>query len=448
MPPRNNRRRKRAPAVATVEVAVTAIGAGGDGIGEEPDGRRLYVPFTVPGDRVRARPVQRRGDGLTAALVEVLSPGPERAPPPCRHFGRCGGCSLQHLTDDAYVRWKRERLEEALKRAGIDRYRLEPLARTPPAARRRATFAAFRPAAVNAPPICGFTVRNRHDIVDVAECPVMAPRIVALLPEMRRLLAEVLLTGERCRVAVSLLDGGLDVVLELPREPDLQARERLAAFAETADLARLSVRASDTVLPEPVAQRRAPTVAFGRTRVLAPPGAFLQASAAGEAALVAAVLAAVGATTGSLTPVADLFCGAGTFALPLRDAGARVHAVDADAETLQALTATARTDAGLTIEKRDLFARPLRPQELQRFGAVVFDPPRAGAAAQARELAASAVPVIAAVSCNPSTFARDAGILTAGGYRLERVVPVDQFLWSPHLELAATFRRRAKAYAA
>lgn len=434
-------KRVQEPAGAIVEATVSRIGAGGDGIAERADGRRLYVPFTVPGDRVRVRPVQRRGDGFAAERVEVVSPGPERAEPPCRHFERCGGCSLQHLTDDAYVRWKLERLRQPLARAGLNGYGMEPLTRTLPASRRRATFAAYRPASAKARPVLGFNVRNRHEIFDVAACPVMEPCIVALLPALRGLLADVLLPDERCRVAVSLLNGGLDVVLEQPREPDLTTRERLAAFAETEDLARLSWRTSDDVPPEPLVRRRVPMALFGRGRMPVPPGAFLQASAAGEAALTAAVLSTLEAAPVAPARVADLFCGAGTFTLPLWDTGARVHAVDADAGSLGVLLNAARPHPGLTIERRDLFVRPLRPEELQRFDAVVFDPPRAGARAQAQQLAASAVPVVAAVSCNPDTFARDARILVAGGYRLERVVPVDQFLWSPHLELAATFRR-------
>jgi 23S rRNA (uracil1939-C5)-methyltransferase len=234
------------------------------------------------------------------------------------------------------------------------------------------------------------------------------------------------------------------VVLEWPGTLGLEAREALAAFATAAGVARLSWRPSARVPAETVAQLRPVGVVFAGVRVALPPGGFLQATDEGEQALVAAVLAAVKiaeqATGKSARAVADLFCGAGAFAFPLARAGLRVHAIDAEAALLHTLTA-ARGTHRITTEQRDLFARPLSASELQRFDAVVIDPPRAGARSQAVELARSAVPVIAAVSCNPSTFARDARILADGGYRLEKVTPVDQFLWSPHLELAAIFRR-------
>ena len=422
-----------------VEAMVTALGAQGDGIALVA-GQRLYIPFTVPGDRVQARPAGPQGDGRAAELVEVLSPGPGRAVPPCRHFGRCGGCNVQHLADDVYAAWKLDRLRQALAQAGLAGAELAPLARTPPAARRRATFAAVRGTSDDAAGVrLGFNVRRGHDIVDLTHCPVLDPRIVGLLPALRRLLAELLTARQCIGVQVSLLEGGLDVVLEGGDPPGLTGRERLAAFAAAADVARLSWRSGADAPAEPVVQRRPVGAVFAGVFVAVPPGSFLQASPEGEAALVEAVLAAVGPRR----TAADLFAGAGTFTFPLARRGLRVHAVDADAACLQAVAAAARTLPGdsVTTQRRNLFARPLLPEELRGFEVVVFDPPRAGARAQAEQLARSAVPVVVAVSCSPGSFARDARILIDGGYRLERITPVDQFLWSPHLELAAVFRR-------
>jgi 23S rRNA (uracil1939-C5)-methyltransferase len=416
------------------------IGAAGDGIAEHA-GETLYVPLTAPGDRARVRPGRARGDGHAAELVELLSPGPGRAQPPCAHFGQCGGCDLQHLAVQDYVHWKTNRLAQALERAGIHGGERAPVVTGSPGSRRRATFAAI--GAGNSA-ILGFHVKRGTDVVDVTDCSVVDPRILSRLPALRALLGRLLKVHQRAEVTVTLLDGDLDVVLEWPGTLGLEAREALAAFAAAADVARLSWRPSAGVLAEMVVQLRPVGVVFAGVRVALPAGGFLQATHEGEQALVAAVLAAIKtaeqATGKPARAVADLFCGAGAFALPLARAGMRVHAIDADAALLQALTAARGTDR-ITAQQRDLFARPLSASELQRFDAVVFDPPRAGARAQAAELARSAVPVIAAVSCNPSTFARDARILADGGYRLETVTPVDQFLWSPHLELVAVFCR-------
>lgn len=411
---------------------MTRIGAQGDGIAEGPAGR-LYIPLTVAGDRLRARPTGRRGDGFAADMVELLEPGPDRTLPPCPHYGRCGGCSLQHLSDDAYARWKIERLTDALGRFGVQGYVLDALCPTPPGARRRATFAAYRPGTSESV-IVGFQVAHSHAIVDLEECPVLQSDILELLPTLRSWLPRILLPRQRTEVAATATDSGLDVVLALPGSPDLVLRQTLAEFAAAANLARLCVSVANGS-PEPVVQRRPVGVRFGAVMVPLPPGSFLQPSRPGEAALVAKVIEALG----SVHSASDLFSGAGTFTFALAEAGLRVHAVDADSASVQAIRA-----AGLprvSCEVRDLFARPLRADELNRFDAVVFDPPRAGARAQAEQLALSAVPLAVAISCNPETFARDASILTQGGFRVVRITPIDQFLWSAHLEVAAVFRR-------
>ncbi|MFO1153180.1 MAG: class I SAM-dependent RNA methyltransferase [Rhodospirillales bacterium] len=440
---------------ATLEVTIERIGAGGDGIADGPHGR-LYVPATVAGDRVRVRPLARRGEGQAAELLEVVVAGPGRATPACPHFGRCGGCSLQHLDDAAYEDWKLARVRTALARAGIAAAEMAPLARTAPGGRRRAVFVAERPPA-GGPARLGFNVRRGHAVVDIEACPVLAPSLFALTPALRALMGELLPPGGRSTLSATALAAGVDLVVGLPAPPGVAVRERLARFAEETDLARLSWRHGEgarDITPEPVVQRRPATVRFGGVPVEPPPGGFLQASEAGERALVAAVLAATqgaspGASPGAGQPVglkagriADLFCGAGTFSLPLAmGGGAQVDAIDGDAGALAALSRASRAVPQVRCERRDLFAQPLTATELQPYGAVVFDPPRSGAAAQANALAASRVPVVVAVSCNVETFARDARTLAAGGYRLIRITIVDQFLWNPHVEVCAVFQR-------
>ena len=416
------------------ELTVAEVGARGDGIAVF-DGAKVFVPLTVPGDRVRVavkEPANAKGDGLRADLLEILEPGPGRATPPCSHFGACGGCTLQHMEDAAYAPWKAGLVQGALARVGLSDAPLEPLSRTPPGARRRARFAALKR---GRRVWFGFNERLSHRLADLTECPVLLPRLFALVEPLRGLLLSVLPDGGGCDVIATDLDGGIDLVLVGPRSLDRAARERLGAFGEGEGVARISWQADDRGTPEPIAHRRPVAVRFAGLPVTPPPGAFLQASAEGEAALVAAVLANIGEPK----RVADLFAGLGTFAVPLAQRAA-VHAVEGDAPALAALNKAAGA-LRLTTERRDLFENPLTPKELARFDAVVFDPPRAGAAAQAQALAGSKVPRVVAVSCNPATFARDARTLVDGGYALNRVYPVDQFLWSAHVEVVGVFSR-------
>lgn len=421
-------------AQGVVEATVERIGDHGDGIAETPRGR-LYIPFTVPGDRVRARPLRPKGDGFAAECVALLAQGPGRQEPPCAHFGRCGGCSLQHLTDDAYAIWKRERLQRALDRAGFSDTAPAPLVRSLPGTRRRARFAVRRLRGQSV--VAGFNVRDGHTVVDVQACPVLEPQIVALLAPLRQVMTELLAPGQATEVTATLLTGGLDVLLDWPVVPGHAVLERLAHFAAEAKVARLSWRRSGAVVTEPVVQQGQVGALFAGRFVAVPPAGFLQATAAGEAALVAAVRHGLG----SAPTVADLFCGSGTFTFPLCAVGARVHAVDTDAASVAALATAARGLPHLSTAVRDLMRRPLLPAELERFDAVVLDPPRAGAQAQVTELARSRVPLVAYVSCNPASFARDARILREGGFTLHCITPVDQFLWSEHLELVAVFGR-------
>ena len=426
--------RRRSAGEATIELTIERIGGRGDGIADHR-GRPVYVPFTVPGDTVRARLEGRRGDGHAATLLEILAPGPHRQAPACGHFGVCGGCALQHLDDPAYRAWKQGRVRGALDRVGLDDVPVAPPVSTAPEMRRRAVLAARRTASGV---VLGFHERRRHRIVDLVACPILQPALMALLPPLRDLLVRILSPGDGAEIALAALEGGIDVTIAAAGDPDLAAREDLAAFAESAKLARLSWR-SGKAPAEPVAQRRPCRTVFGDVPVAVPAGAFLQASADGEAELARQVTSAmVGADQ-----VADLFAGLGTFTFPLART-ASVHAVDSDGEALAALQAAANA-AGLagrvTAEARNLFRDPVTVEELRRFDSAVFDPPRAGAAAQAEQLARSDVPVVVGVSCNPVSFARDAASLVDGGYQLESVTPVDQFLWSEHVELVGVFRR-------
>jgi 23S rRNA (uracil1939-C5)-methyltransferase len=433
-------RRSATPSLAleTVTLEIEALGARGDGVARH-GGIPVYVPFTVPGDRILARLGEMRGEGRVAAVERVLAAGPGRTAPACRHFGRCGGCALQHLDDALYAEAKLLALRGALARHGLGEAKVAPLLRLPPGTRRRARLTLERRRQAEAPPRIGFAERVSHRIVDLVECPVLAPALTALLPHLRELGAALLPPGAAAHATVQAVDTGIDLLLDLPQAPDLAALERLAGFAEVADLARLSWRAAGMGDIVPLAERRPVVVRFGGIAVDVPAEAFLQATPEAEAALTREVLAVIG----EAGRVADLFAGIGTFSFALART-TQVHAVEGAAPALSALQRAARR-AGLaarvTAERRDLQVQPLDAQELRRFDAVVFDPPRIGAAPQARELARSAVPRLAAVSCDPASFARDAALIVAGGYRLLRIQPIDQFVWSPHLELIAEFAR-------
>jgi 23S rRNA (uracil1939-C5)-methyltransferase len=418
-------------------LTITAIGARGDGIARL-DGDMVFVPLTVPGDQVAVRIDGRRGDGLTATVLDITAAGPGRQTPPCPLFGRCGGCALQHVAEPLVAAWKRQRLAEALCRAGFAAPAVQPTISIAPGNRRRATFAV---APGRSGVTVGFNERGSRRLVDVDKCLLLAPPLVALLAPLRALLGDIFAAGAAPPgvtgdAVVTLTETGIDLLIAADLRLDLFHRQRLAAFADAVDLARLSWRSPATGL-DPVACRRPPAVSFAGATVELPPGAFLQPSAAGEAALAALVTAAVDGAD----RVADLYAGCGSFSFPLAQSAA-VHAVEGDAAAVQALSAAVRRSAArISVEHRDLARRPMTAPELKRFDAVVFDPPRAGAAAQAEILASGGPPLVVAISCNPATLARDAGFLSKGGYRLIGATPVDQFPWSAHIEAVAVFSR-------
>ncbi len=417
----------------SVELEIDSIGGRGDGVARHGEDQ-VFVPGTVPGDKVVARIDGKRGEGLAAQLVQVLTPGPGRADPVCRHYGTCGGCSLQHVEASHYAAWKRGQLVEAMGRAGCDVSLVAPLVQVAPGSRRRAAFAFSRRR--NGVTL-GFNARASHQVVEVLECPLLAPALLDILPSLRALLCEVVEGGTDGDVILTATETGLDILIEAEARLDLFDREKLAAFADGHDLARLSWRRPGLGLIEPLAHRRPARITFAGVAVEPAPGGFLQPSVEGERALSSLVFDAVAGRG----PVADLYAGCGSFTFPLAQKS-NVHAVEGDQAAIGALKAASdRAQARVSVEVRDLARRPLLPDELKRFQAVVFDPPRAGAAAQAEQLAAGGPGLVVAVSCNPATLARDVRILCKGGYRLVRATPVDQFPWSAHLEAVAVFER-------
>jgi 23S rRNA (uracil1939-C5)-methyltransferase len=414
------------------ELLVGRLGAQGDGIARYK-GESVFLPFTVPGDRVRARLGARRGGGRDGQIVERLASGLGHAEPPCRHFGYCGGCALQHLDPASYRAVKLGALRSALERVRIDPGLVQPL-RVVPAARRRARLGLMRPRDPKLPARTGFRERFRHDLVDLRECPVLEPVLFALVGELRLVARDLLPAGGTAEATLTRTDSGVDLLLEAAECPGLHALDALAGFAENCDLARMVWWSpSEEIL---VVERRPVRVILSGVAVPFPPGAFLQASAVAEAILVEETLTGIGPHR----PVLDLFAGLGTFTFALACVGP-VHAIEGDERTAVALARGAAGRAGVTVERRDLARNPVPSEALAAYAAAVFDPPRSGALRQAAALAASAVETVVAISCNPATFARDAALLIAGGFCLERIVPVDQFVWTPHLELVAVFHR-------
>ncbi|HEY5720208.1 MAG TPA: class I SAM-dependent RNA methyltransferase [Gammaproteobacteria bacterium] len=404
------------------EVEIESLGAQGDGVAE---GGTLYVPYALPGERVR---VVRHG--ARAQVQAVLRRAPERIKPVCPHFGTCGGCSLQHASEKFTALWKRGLVEAALGARGISGVAIRPTVTSPPESRRRITVAARR---TKKGVLIGFHGPAESEIVPIAACPVAEPALVAALPRLEEVAGLAASRKGEVRLTLTLTNGGIDLAVADAKPVEGAAQALLAGVAARAGVARLGWNG------EVLAEMRRVEVTMGRARVVPPPGGFLQATRAGEAALVEAVREAVGGAG----RIADLYAGCGTFSLPLAEQ-AEIHAVEGDAPALAALDAAWRATPGLkrvTCERRDLVHRPLQAEEFKGLDAAVIDPPRAGARWQAQQLARSAVPRIAAVSCNPATFARDARVLIDGGYRLDWVQPVDQFRWSPHVELVAAFRR-------
>jgi 23S rRNA (uracil1939-C5)-methyltransferase len=408
----------------TQALDIARLGAQGDGVADTPSGP-VFVSYALAGERVQA---DVRGE--RARLIAVMTPSPDRIAPVCRHFTHCGGCAVQHLRSSAYLAWKREMVIAAFAARGIDAA-VAPVASVGLGARRRAAFSARR---TGRSVVLGFHEAKGVEIVDLQECPVTASAIVRLLPGLRRLVEPLMSRRAPGRVVVTLAANGVDVAVEdVPGDPPPDVREFLAREATALNLARLTL-AGDTLY-----QATVPAVRFGTANVVLPARSFLQAAPVAEAEMVRLVTQALARAK----RVVDLFSGMGTFTFPLAQS-ASVLAVDGDKQAIASLQNAAKRTPGLKpieVKVRDLFREPLSARELQGFDAAVFDPPRAGAATQAQSLVDSPINVVVAVSCNPATLARDARILIDGGFKLERVTPIDQFLFSPHIEAVAVFRR-------
>ena len=423
--PRRGTDHKATARPETRELRIGSIGAQGDALASGP----VFVDGALPGELIRAAVAGDRGD-----LLEVLEPSPDRVTPPCPHFGDCGGCALQHWRHEPYVAWKIEQIRLALGRERIETEILAPFVAAPGSRRRLALHARQ---AGNAA-LIGFKSRRSWRLAPIEVCTIADPRLVGAFPAFRRLAAPLFEQPKSApTLHVTLSETGIDIdITGVERRTgalSADARARVAEAAAEADFARV------TLGGETLYQSRAPMIRMGRAMVALPAGGFLQAVAEAEAAMAAFVAEALAGAKS----IADLYCGVGAFALRLAD-DAAISAYDVAAPAIVALKSAQASAPGLkpiAAEARDLARRPVLAAELKRIDAAVVDPPRAGAAEQHRELAKSNLTRVASVSCNPATFARDARILTDAGFTLTRVLPVDQFLWSPHVELVGVLER-------
>jgi 23S rRNA (uracil1939-C5)-methyltransferase len=420
-------------------VDIVRVGQEGDGIAAMADGAALFVPFGLPGERVLVRPSAKRGEGFAARIEGIERSSPERVPAACVHFGVCGGCALQHWEHAAYSAWKSGLLTAALQRAG---YAIAPLPTivTPPHSRRRMDLAIRRVAGGTVE--LGLHAARDKSVVDLAECTVLHPDLVALLPRLRAVLKSLQALGQEGSAVVNLLDSGPDILLRTDKKLAVSDRTFLANFAAETGCPRISW-AQNTGTPETAALLRPPVTSLSGTNVTVPPGGFMQATREGEAAIVAAAMAGLPAKPTAKARVLELFAGSGTLTFAIAK-HMRVHAVEGDAAAFASLkaacNATGQTGR-ITVEHRDLARQPLQAKEIAGFDTVVLDPPHGGAAAQIGLIAASGVKRVIYVSCNPTALGRDALALKQAGYKLASAQPVDQFLWSARLESVCVFTK-------
>lgn len=425
-----------APMSQVVEITIDELGARGDGIGRLSDGTRVFVEGVLPGEMVQVRMLDKE----RAALVSVVVPSADRVVPPCPHFDICGGCVLQHAGPDTYANFKKQTVLQALERAGVMPVTVEGPLVSAPGSRRRATFAAVK---MGKKIVLGFNERGSMKLVEIESCAVLHSRIVKMLPALRGLMAKVMKADkQKADITVTEAHGQIDILITSPLTKEtwmpFAMLEAFQDFAEGEDIARLSWRPAVRTDSEVILERKPFCVMLGGVPVVPPPGSFLQATEDGEAALTKAVMGGVPDKAGK---VADLYAGSGTFTFPLLESGWSVHAVEGYKAALESLKVAGRTFPKLTTAIRDLSKDPLNTKELKGFDAVVVDPPREGAAPQMKILAGSGIPRIISISCSASSFARDAAYLAEGGYKLEKLTIIDQFLWSHHIEMVGIFCR-------
>ena len=423
---------------APQDVRIERLGSDGDGVGALADRSLVYVAGSLPGEILRACPLARRGEGWAACIDTLTAASPERIAPACRHFGTCGGCTLQHWRPEPYCAWKAGLLAASLRRAGFA-LDTPPLVPTPPHARRRIDLAVLRHAGAVQ---LGLHEARGQAVVDMQDCPVLHPALLALVAPLRDLLRGLSALRREGSAVLNLLDSGPDLLLRVDGTATATDRTRLAAFANAHGMPRITLALAGAA-PEIAAFQRPATTLLGGIAVVPPPGAFLQASFPAEAAIVAAVLAGLPDKLPAKARVADLYSGCGTLTFALA-ARARVGAFEGDAAafaSLQAAANAAQLTGRVEPHFRDLARQPLSAKELSAFAAVVLDPPYAGAVAQMGPLAESRVARIIYVSCNPAVLARDAAVLHGAGYRLLAATAIDQFLWSARLESVAVFSR-------
>ncbi|MBT5074974.1 MAG: 23S rRNA (uracil(1939)-C(5))-methyltransferase RlmD [Kordiimonadaceae bacterium] len=417
----------------TDKVTIEELGGRGDGI-VQLNGKTVFVPYSAPGDVIDIKL-----NGAKGRLRHIHQKSPHRIEPVCAHFTKCGGCQLQHIEEDYYKNWKAGLIKTALKNQGIDDVEILPLRASPQSSRRRTSLQAIGRGEGKI--VLGYAEKGSHNLVDINMCPILVPEIVAFIDPLREFLKKLLKVKQKMTIQITKGDNGLDVVFKSKGEVDLNLRMDLAEFAQVNDLARVSW--FDTGLKKPyyetLAERKKPYVTFDGNKVFFPEGAFLQATVDGQNALISAMLKGLG----EASRVVDLFSGCGTFSIAAAKK-ATVHAVENNEEMLVALKNSANIMTNVkqvTTELRDLFLRPLLPHELNTYDVAIIDPPRAGARHQMTEIINSDIKKLIMISCNPITFARDVENLAAAGFKMGAVTPVDQFLYSPHLEIISVFNR-------
>jgi len=423
-----------------MRLSIEAIGAAGDGIAHDEARRPVFVPFTLPGEVVEAEPGPTRGEGRAATLTAVETPSPDRVEPPCPHFGTCGACVVQHWADAPVAAWKSSRVAEAIVRAGFPAIGVPPAVSSPRNSRRRADLAIRRGSDGIT---IGFHARGAADPFDMHACYVIHPRILALVDPLRALMTRIAALHRVGSAMVNLLDTGPDLWLRTDGPLVTKDRATLAAFAASQGLSRIAwSRENSREAPEIAAQDGPSHAILSGNSIPVAPGAFLQATPEGEAAIIAAVLDGLPRRMPGKPRIIELHAGYGTLSFPLSTRG-RVEAYEGAQEAATALNAAAgRAGARIKATRRDLARQPLLPAELNGAAALVLDPPFTGAAEQAAILARSTIPRVVYVSCNPAALSRDlAPFARAPGWRVEKAVAVDQFLWSSQVEAVVTLAR-------